>query len=129
MEKNQFLNSSFWQSQETHILLNPRLSPIDRQSFLRSEAHHALRGAIGLQSSGTESSQNHQLKLVVFDRESILTAARSVNQVYAIDSTDIWMSSLPIFHIGGLSIYARVYLAGCWVVEFWSQQKRNSHNS
>jgi len=80
---------------------------------------------IWLKSSGTEFSKYQQgIKIVCLSKTGILRAADSVNKFYNITSKDIWLNPLPLFHIGGLSVGARCFLAGARELRFntWQTQ-------
>lgn len=108
-----------WRSSENNLLLNPRLPENERALYESAWqwicAELGFRGQIGIATSG--SSGSNRGKLVLLSRTAILANARSANERLDSTSSDIWMRTLPSFHVGGLSIYARAFLSGAKVVE------------
>ncbi len=55
-------------------------------------------------------------KICILSKESFLVSAASVNRHLECHSKDKWLLSLPLFHVGGLSILARSFCGGySWV--------------
>lgn len=108
-----------WQSNENTLLLNPRMPESDRVTYERAWreicAEMNVQGQIGIATSGSSGSSHG--KLVLLSRDAILANAKSVNERLNSTSEDIWMKTLPSFHVGGLGIYARSFLSGASVVE------------
>lgn len=102
----------------SHILFNPRLSPsrgeVIRNIILQQQIY---KDHFWLMSSGTESAQQGRQKMVALSPEAILCAAEGVVRDFALTPKDVYLKSLPTFHIGGLSIYARAHVAGFKVIE------------
>src|ERR1051325_2059627 len=100
-------------SDETHLLLNPRLP---REERSRLEALYAaaprLAAHVWLATSGTTGS----LKLVALSKRAILASAAAVNRHLDSSARDVWCCVLPTFHVGGLGIHARASLSGARVV-------------
>jgi O-succinylbenzoic acid--CoA ligase len=104
-----------WLSDESHVLLNPRLPDDERrrlQSFVLD-----LPGHVWLATSGTTGS----LKLTALSKRALLASAAAVNRHLRSDANDVWLCVLPSFHVGGLGIYARAFLSGARVVTAWSE--------
>ena len=103
-----------WLSDDTHLLLNPRMPEEERrrlESFVVP-----LPGHLWLATSGTSGS----LKLVALSKQAMLASAAAVNRHLQSDAHDVWLCVLPTFHVGGLGIYARAFLSGARVVtEGW----------
>lgn len=108
-----------WQSTESYLILNPRLPASEAQQW-QSVLSCALEKHIWLTTSGST-----QTKLVALHKEAILTSAEAVNKHLGSSKNDIWVNSLPLFHIGGLSIQARGYLNGAQVINM--DQKWSPH--
>jgi o-succinylbenzoate---CoA ligase len=109
-----------FESDETHLLLNPRL-PSDERARLEQmyAAAPPLRGHVWLSTSGTTGS----LKLVALSKHAILASAAAVNRHLDSTARDVWCCVLPTFHVGGLSIYARAFLSGARVISAnWDPQ-------
>jgi O-succinylbenzoic acid--CoA ligase len=100
-------------SDETHLLLNPRLPGDERRRLERMfTASPALPAHVWLSTSGTTGS----LKLVALSKRAILASAAAVNRHLDSTSADVWCCVLPTFHVGGLGIHARASLNGSGVV-------------
>jgi O-succinylbenzoic acid--CoA ligase len=66
-------------------------------------------------TSGT--TRVDRLQLVALSKSAFLAAAAGANAHVQSTASDCWFNVLPIFHVGGLSIYARAYLSGATVVD------------
>lgn len=64
-------------------------------------------------SSGTTG----HLKGVILSRPSLLKNAKAVNDFYQLSTDDKWGLSLPLYHVGGLSVIARSYLTKSDVID------------
>jgi O-succinylbenzoic acid--CoA ligase len=106
--------NSIWLSEESHLLLNPRMPEEERkrlESFVVP-----LPGHLWLATSGTTGS----LKLTALSKQAMLASAAAVNRHLHSSADDVWLCLLPTFHVGGLGIYARAFLSGaCVVTEGW----------
>lgn len=103
-----------WLSDESHILLNPRM-PADERARLESLVI-ALPGHIWLATSGTTGA----LKLTGLSKQAMLASAAAVNRRLQSNGDDVWLGALPTFHVGGLGIHARAFLSGARVVPDWT---------
>lgn len=102
-----------FESDETHLLLNPRLPREERERLERLYASApALPGHVWMATSGTTGS----LKLVALSKRAILASAAAVNRHLGASASDVWCCVLPTFHVGGLGIHARAALSGSRVV-------------
>jgi O-succinylbenzoic acid--CoA ligase len=110
-----------WSSRETHLLLNPRMPSAERERLERMiAAAPALPAHVWLATSGTSGS----LKLVALSKSALLASAEAVNSHLPAHQKDVWCCVLPIFHVGGLGIYARAFLSDSPVVTFeWDPQR------
>lgn len=68
-------------------------------------------------TSGSEGEP----KGVVHTLRSMLTAATSSNAVTGFSDSDIWLLSLPVYHLGGLQILLRAAISGGQVVALSAQ--------
>lgn len=96
-----------WQKKEGIVIANPqhalkKPSPIDRSIIL------CTTGSI-------------LPKWVILSYDSFLVSAEAVNKHLDVTLNDRWLISLPLFHVGGLSILARACL-GNNRVKFLSQK-------
>lgn len=101
-----------WLSQDSHVFVNDRA----KKALLPSdwERYHDFPAHIWLATSGT-SSKDSSIKWVALSKQAFLTSAQAVNQHIGSSKEDIWLNPLPLFHVGGLSIFARAYLSGAKV--------------
>lgn len=98
-------------SDESHVLLNPRM-PADERARLE-RAVPDWKGFVYVATSGTTGA----LKLVALSKEAILASAAAVNERLAATKRDVWCRVLPAFHVGGLGIHARARLSASRVIE------------
>jgi len=104
-----------WQSDASHVLLNPRMPERERATL---ESYVIpLRRHIWLATSGTTGA----LKMTALSKDAMLASAAAVNRRLESTADDVWGCVLPTFHVGGLGIYARAHLSGARVVSMpWS---------
>lgn len=106
------------------ILLNPRLPVATRESLLRAwekhtdEIERVAPGAIGVLTSGSTSSQAHEIVVILLSERAQLTSAASVNQHLGITAEHVWGLMIPTFHVGGYMISVRAKLSGSRVATF-----------
>lgn len=103
-----------WENSESHLLLNPSYSTEDRAKFqqiLQVGSH--FKGHIWLSTSGSSSP-----KWVGLSKKALLSSAEAVNRHLESGSQDVWILSLPLFHVGGLGIAARAYLSQAQLHDF-----------
>lgn len=124
MATTSLLKADFWKNKESIILLNPRLDEKRRARINEAVLPHMGEGSVWIKSSGTESSRIGEDKIVKLSKDAILVAAESVNKFYKVTHNDVWLNTLPLFHIGGLSILARCFKAQAKVLSLgeWSAQ-------
>lgn len=105
-----------WESADSHLLLNPKLSPEDRAAFERLVATRAsLRGHVWIASSGTTGAAP---KVIGLSKGALLASARGVNEFFSVTAADVWALLLPTWHVGGLGIVARAHVSGSRVETF-----------
>lgn len=101
-----------------------------------SESDARLRGKVCFMTSGSTGIP----KGVVIAKDAMLESARAVNEHLRVTKDSCWGLALPDKHVGGFSIYARVYQAGCrlavydgkWQAERYVrflEEERVSHSS
>jgi o-succinylbenzoate---CoA ligase len=104
-----------WFSDETEILLNPRM-PDGEQILIRNSLQQCgLKSHFWLSTSGSTGKDPLKKKMVALSKEAILSSAKAVNEFLDSGSKDIWLNPLPEFHVGGLGILARSFLSGAKV--------------
>jgi o-succinylbenzoate---CoA ligase len=119
----------FFSSKQEHIFFNPRLDMEKQKRITMAiRAQGEIKDHFWLMSSGTESARLGKQKMIALSRDAILAAAQGVVTTFGLVATDIYLKSIPTFHIGGLSIYARAHIAGLSVIEShegfaWSPEK------
>jgi O-succinylbenzoic acid--CoA ligase len=120
--RDQFVD---WGSSDSHLLLNPRLPRAEVDGLELSKLTQ-LPSHIWLASSGSTGG----LKLYALSKTAFLVSAESVNNHLKVKKADIWLNVLPVFHVGGLSIWARAYLSSSRIVDrsadTWSADKFHS---
>lgn len=101
-----------WNSSASEVFLNPRM-PSTQKKFLLSllQTSSQFTSHVWLATSGSTKDSEEMIKLVGLSKNALLTSAQSVNQHLDSQSKDIWANPLPIFHVGGLSIWARSFLS------------------
>ncbi len=101
--------------------LNPRLSENEKSIFseLKNgfERKAAGTGYFLIASSGTSQNQNESSKLIALKVDAVLNSARRVNQYLHAQSDENWGLALPSFHVAGLGVRARAFLAASKVFE------------
>ncbi|CUI16443.1 putative o-succinylbenzoate-CoA ligase [Candidatus Protochlamydia naegleriophila] len=114
-----------WTSLESHVLCNPTYS-VNRQKEYQKllEVASSYRGHVWLSTSGSTSQ-----KWVGLSKEALLASASGVNQHLLATANDRWVTALPDFHVGGLSIWARAYLSRAPVFDFKSVNGGKWHAS
>lgn len=95
-----------WLSQQSHILSSEgKLKEYQKNDVFLEP------GLIWLKTSGTTTTDSSE-KWIGIQKQAILASAKSVNNYINVSSNDIWLNTLPLYHIGGLSIEARSFLSG-----------------
>lgn len=106
--------------QEFKIITHPDLKLIGDR--LRTElADLDFTRHFAIFSSGTTS---RELKGYILSDKAMATNARAVNEWFGLSSDDVWGLSLPIYHVGGLSVLMRAKLLGNKVIDLrgWNPQ-------
>ena len=92
-----------WKSDENYFFINPKkIFNFDWKVLSPS----SLKGHLFFMSSGTQ-----QIKCLALSKKAFLNSARAVNEHLQSTNQDRWLVSLPLFHVGGLSILARSFLS------------------
>jgi o-succinylbenzoate---CoA ligase len=97
-------------------MTNPQWSKEISTEMLKLAARFEQQGHVWIASSGSSANQNQSLKLIALSKEAFLISAKAVNVHLAATSSDVWIQSLPRFHVGGLSIEARAHLSQSIVI-------------
>jgi O-succinylbenzoic acid--CoA ligase len=119
-----------WQSSKNHLLFNPRFHPAQAESIKRLATEGTrLRGQFLVTTSGSTRGHQGEIKLVALSKSALLASAMAVNRRIQSSTQDIWMHTLPSFHVGGVGIWARSHLSGAKVVDFYSSNAKWNPNS
>lgn len=59
----------------------------------------------------TSGSYSVERSWVGLSKAAILASAQAVNEHLQVSSQDVWLNALPLYHVGGLGIHARAFLA------------------
>ncbi|MCO4755943.1 MAG: AMP-binding protein [Bacteriovoracaceae bacterium] len=101
-------------SDENLYLFSPKLDQ-EKISTLKEHLRQLnLKGHVFILSSGTSSKG--ELKGYAISKKALELNAKTVNEHLDLGPNDKWFLSLPPWHIGGLSVYARASVAGAEVV-------------
>lgn len=73
-----------------------------------------LKNHFVLFSSGTTGGD---LKGYAISKDALFNNARAVIEHFHLNPADVWGLSLPVYHIGGLSVLARAYLLGNKIID------------
>ena len=90
-----------WESQDSHFFFNTR-HPQSEEWQRLAKALPFFPGHIYLFTSSWK-------KIVILSKESFLVSAQVVNSHLECTEKDRWLVSLPLTHVGGLSILARSF--------------------
>lgn len=102
-------------SQENAYLFSPKLEKNRILELSNRLSELELKAHIFILSSG--STSNGELKGYAISKEALAANAASVNRHLGLGQNDSWQLSLPHWHIGGLSVFARAKLAGASVLQ------------
>lgn len=75
---------------------------------------HAPEKSLVFRTSGTSGDG----KFIVLQKAGILSSARCVNTLLEINQTSVLGLILPWWHVGGMGVIARSFVAGCRMVHF-----------
>lgn len=108
-----------WLTSSSSFYINPRF-PEEQLNNLVETAQQALPdypGHFFFLTSGTTAKTCEDFKWVVLSKSGFLASAQAVNQHIQSDSKDVWIQSIPTFHVGGMGILARSFLSGAKVIQ------------
>ena len=108
-----------WKSQESHLLLNPKISDDEKKLYEKMYEEHKKPSHVFIATSGT---MRKELKLVALSFDALLASADAVNEHLSVDQGDRWLLALPSFHVGGLGIWARAHVSGIDVDDFYGSK-------
>jgi O-succinylbenzoic acid--CoA ligase len=100
-------------SEEFKILTHPTLA--EARDRLRDElADLDFTSHFAIFSSGTSS---RELKGYILSEKAMTANANAVNEWFSLTAQDVWGLSLPVYHVGGLSVLMRARLLGNQIVD------------
>jgi O-succinylbenzoic acid--CoA ligase len=114
-------------------LIPPYIESDEKAVILKAWNQIDISEHVFILSSGTSSGSVY--KSYAISKSAIIANARGVNSFLNCTESDSWFSSLPFYHIGGLSIFVRAFEANSKLVEnkekwnaklFVGQLKNNS---
>lgn len=111
-----------WNSNESHILINPKSPLPEKHRLLEMLSHFDLQGHVFLATSGSTAISSQDIKWVALKKETILISSASVNRHLQCTKDDILLNPLPHFHIGGLSFFSRSHLSGAKLIDLYSEE-------
>ena len=110
-----------WDSSESHYFFYPTHPQAQKWKNLAKKLPF-LPGHIYLFTSGLQ-------KICLLSKEAFYLSALSANKHLKCHPKDTWMLSLPLFHVGGLSILARSFCGGFswkqsspWNPKIWREE-------
>jgi O-succinylbenzoic acid--CoA ligase len=110
-----------WPSSEPHIFVNPRMPQFEKNKLNNMIQEYQLDGHIFLATSGSTATQSTDIKWVALKKSAFLTSACSVNKHLNCTKKDIFLNTLPHFHVGGLALFARAYLCGAQIIDIYNE--------
>ncbi|MBP82660.1 MAG: hypothetical protein CMO61_02295 [Verrucomicrobiales bacterium] len=121
MEKAGLNSADYWESADVDIRLNPKRSIDDSglNEFLTEDC--GIEAAVVMATSGTSGG----FKFAVLPKKALLNSAGRVIGHCGLTGEDVWLAGLSGFHVGGLGIYARAYMAGSRLVDFPGHWERD----
>ncbi|MFP5385761.1 MAG: AMP-binding protein [Bacteriovoracia bacterium] len=103
------------------LICHPDLR-IHEKEILTKLNPYFLRDHFILFSSGTTGGD---LKGYALSKKALFANAEAVNAHFQLTKNDTWGLSLPVYHVGGLSVLARAHLLGTKVVDLRSWDPEN----
>ena len=106
-----------WENDDSYLLANPSYPQEDqmRCQKILCAAADCYVGHFWLSTSGAS-------EWVGLSKEALLASAEAVNRHLQSSRTDVWVNSLPHFHVGGLGIIARSYASGATCYDYKQDQ-------
>lgn len=104
MDRSSFIKQSFWRD-STNCVVGDGLENIPNLGI--------SCGTVIFKTSGSTGTP----KWVVHEKQAMLVSAQAVNAWLDVGQESKWGLALPIDHVGGFAIFARVFQAGCGLAE------------
>ncbi len=97
---------------EPQIICHPQYQELV-PTILKGLASYQLENHFILFSSGTTGG----VKGYAVSKDALFANAKASNDHFKLTSEDVWALSLPVYHIGGLSVVARAHLLGNKIID------------
>lgn len=110
-----------WHTPQPLILINPRTPHFEMRGLQSMISEHALDHHIFLATSGSTAICSTDVKWVALKKEAFLNAAQGVNLHLDCTKKDIFLNALPVFHVGGLALFARSFLLNAKIINLYNQ--------
>ena len=111
-------------SEESEILLNPRMPQEEQNKLNIALQKIRLSNHIFLATSGSTATNSQQIKWVALKKSAFLLSAHQVNSHLNCDSSDVFLNTLPHFHVGGLALFARAQLCKGKIIDDYALSKK-----
>lgn len=116
------LNQLMWEplidfraNSKNDLLYGSSLSDFEKSNLKKLKNYFenqvSTQGYFLIPSSGSSLSQTDSLKLYAISKQCFMNSAQRVNEKFKLNAGMNWGCVLPSYHVGGLSILARAYLA------------------
>jgi O-succinylbenzoic acid--CoA ligase len=100
---------------ENQLFINPKITQHEKNILFELNDYFKTEvskdGYFLIPSSGSSKSIDESVKLIALKKSAVLNSARRVNEQFGFTQQMSWGCVLPTFHVGGLGILARSYLA------------------
>lgn len=105
----------FWVSASTLVMANPLdATAVSEAEFIREWVMD--QPGLSVHMLFRTSGSSGKGKWVALSKTALLESAQAVNDFLKVTAEDRWLQTLPLFHVGGMGIAARGYVAGCDVI-------------
>lgn len=106
---------SFDFNSENQLLLNPKFTRREKEVLVELKNEFDLKvtskNHFLIASSGSSQKSNTSVKLIALHIDKVLNSARRFNGHYKTNEKDNWGLVLPDYHVAGLGLKARAFLA------------------
>lgn len=92
--------------EDLQVIVHPQFQELIPKILERLKPYN-LENHFVLLSSGTTGGD---IKGYALSRDALLANARATNEHFKLTEEDVWGLSLPVYHVGGLSVLARAHL-------------------
>ncbi len=97
------------------LLTNPRSSSQEKSDQfdlkLEFEKQYEAKNYFLIPSSGSSKSNHESVKIIALHHDAIMNSAQRVVNHFSLNGSMAWGCVLPLFHVAGLGIYARAFVA------------------